>query len=112
MDTYFGVIPKPDTPIPRVTTKEPARTAAQTLREYDAKPPLPALAVTYLGPSATSDEAPAWEIAQHVMDLCWRLLQAALCVLAVVLAVIMIVATIRLVLSYEDSRKQRAARSR
>ena len=68
VDDYFGVIPKPATPIPRVTVKEPARTAPRVLREFDAKPPLPALAVTWLGPAATSDEAPAWEIAQHVLS--------------------------------------------
>lgn len=68
VDAYFGVIPKPATPIPRVTVKEPARTAPRTLREFDAKPPLPAVAVTWLGPAATSDEAPAWEIAQHVLS--------------------------------------------
>jgi len=68
VDEYFGAIPKPAEPIPRVTVKEPARTAAQTIREYDPKPPLPALAITYLGPAATSEEAPAWEIAQQVLS--------------------------------------------
>jgi len=68
VDEYFGVIPKPALPIPRVTVKEPARTAAQTIREYDPKPPLPALAVTYLGPAATSEESAAWEIAQQVLS--------------------------------------------
>lgn len=68
VDEYFGVIPRPAEPIPRVTVKEPPRTVGKSLREYDPKPPLPALGVTYLGPAATSEEAPAWEIAQHVLS--------------------------------------------
>ncbi len=68
VDEYFGPIAKPADPIPRVTVKEPARTAAQTIREYDPKPPLPALAVTYLGPAATSEESAAWKIAQQALS--------------------------------------------
>ncbi len=67
VDDYFGAVAKPETPIPRVTTKEPARTKAETIREFDPKPPLPALAVTFLGPPAKSEDAPVWEIAQRVM---------------------------------------------
>jgi len=67
VDDCFGAIPKPAAPIPRVTVKEPARTAAQTLREYDPKPPFPALAVTWLGPAATAEDAPAWQVAQQVL---------------------------------------------
>jgi zinc protease len=68
VNEYFGVIPRPAEPIPRVTVKEPDRTAARTIREYDPSPPLPASAVTYLGPAATSDEAAAWKIAQQVLS--------------------------------------------
>jgi len=67
VDDYFGVIPKPEAPIPRVTTKEPDRIAPQTIVEYDPKPPLPAVAVTYLGPAARSEEGPVWEIIQRLM---------------------------------------------
>jgi len=67
VDDYFGTIPKPAEPIPRVTTKEPARTASQTIREYDARVPLPALAVTYLGPSITGEDAPALRVAEQVL---------------------------------------------
>ena len=67
VDQYFGVIPKPETPIPRVTTKEPPRAGERTLREFSPKVPLPALAVTYLGPAITSEEAPALEVLQQAL---------------------------------------------
>ena len=68
VDQYFGVIPKPETPIPRVTTKEPPRAGERTLREFSPKVPLPALAVTYLGPAITSEEAPALEVLQQALS--------------------------------------------
>jgi zinc protease len=66
-DQYFGAIPQPAEPIPRVTVKEPARTAPRTIMDYDDSAPLPALAVTYLGPSITAEDAPALRIAQEVL---------------------------------------------
>ncbi|MEP6669401.1 MAG: pitrilysin family protein [Chthoniobacter sp.] len=68
VDQYFGAIPKPAEPIPRVTTKEPPRTAAKTLIEYDPKVPLPALAVTYLGPSITAEDAAPLRVAEQVLS--------------------------------------------
>lgn len=68
VNEYFGAIPKPAEPIPRVTTQEPPRTAARTIREYDEAVPLPALAVTYLGPAATDKDAPALRIADEVLS--------------------------------------------
>jgi zinc protease len=59
VDQYFAPIPKPDAPIPRVTVQEPPRTAAQKIREFDAKVPLPALALTYQVPKLASAETPA-----------------------------------------------------
>ena len=38
-DAYFGPIAKPESPIPRVTVKEPERSGPQVLREYDPQPP-------------------------------------------------------------------------
>jgi zinc protease len=67
VDKYFAPIPRPAGPLPRVTVKEPARTGAQQIREYDPSVPLPAVAVTYLGPAARSDDAPALEIAQEIL---------------------------------------------
>ena len=37
VDQYFGPIPKPVTPIPRVTVKEPPRTGERTLRDSSPK---------------------------------------------------------------------------
>ena len=68
VDRYFGAIPKPAQPIPRVTTKEPPRNAARTLREFDANVPLPALAVTYLGPAVTGEDAPALRVAEKILS--------------------------------------------
>ena len=67
VDKYFGPVAKPDAPVPRVTVKEPARAQAQRLTEYDANVPLPAVAVTYLGPAARSEDAPAMELAQEIL---------------------------------------------
>jgi zinc protease len=67
IDEYFGPLPKPETPIPRVTTKEPPRTGEKTLRDSSPKVPLPALAVTYLGPAITSDKAPALQVLQQAL---------------------------------------------
>ncbi len=68
VDDYFGAIPKPDSAIPRVTIKEPSRTEARTIREYDVKVPLPALAVTYLGPATAAQDAPALRVAEQVLS--------------------------------------------
>ena len=67
VDKYFGPIPKPAEPVPRVTVKEPARAKSQRLVQYDANVPLPAVAVTYLGPAARSEDAPAMELAQEIL---------------------------------------------
>jgi zinc protease len=68
VDEYFGPIPKPSEPIPRVTTKEPPRNGPKPITEYDPKVPLPALAVTYLGPSITAADAPALRVAEQVLS--------------------------------------------
>ena len=68
VDEYFGSIPKPAEPIPRVTTKEPPRTGPKPITEYDPKVPLPALAVTYLGPAITAEDAPALRVAEQVLS--------------------------------------------
>lgn len=68
VDEYFGKIPKPDAPIPRVTTKEPPRDNPKPIVAYDPRVPLPALAVTYLGPSITAADAPALRVAEQVLS--------------------------------------------
>ncbi|MEA3212236.1 MAG: zinc protease [Chthoniobacter sp.] len=67
VDRYFGSLVKPEAPIPRVTIKESPRTAGRTIRAFDAKVPLPALAVTYLGPAVTSEETPVLQVLARVL---------------------------------------------
>jgi zinc protease len=59
VDKYFGGIKAPSTPFPRVTAKEPARTGPKTVTTYGPNVPLPAVAITWLGPAASdADQAP------------------------------------------------------
>lgn len=67
VDQYFGPIKKPEGEIPRVSVKEPPREKEQTIREYDVKVPFPALAVTFLAPSITSDQRATWQIIETVL---------------------------------------------
>ena len=67
IDEYFGALKKPAMPIPRVTVKEPARTKERVLQETSKKAPLPALAVTYLGPAITGEQTPALEVLQQAL---------------------------------------------
>ncbi len=67
VDRYFGPIPNPGGPVPRVAATEPPRTGERTLRRVSPKPPLPALAVTFLAPPVGDPEAPALEVLQQVL---------------------------------------------
>ena len=64
---YFGAIPKPATKIPRVTVKEPARKDDKRETSFSERAPLPAMAVTYLGPSVRSDDAPALSLVGEIL---------------------------------------------
>jgi zinc protease len=68
VDQYFAPITRPKGEIPRVTTKEPPRRAARTIREYDEKVPFPAIAVTFLGPRVASEERAAWDVLGRVLS--------------------------------------------
>lgn len=68
VDKYFGRIPKPEGTIPRVTVKEPARTAEARYTEYGANVPLNAIAITYLIPSVISDDAAALKVAESILS--------------------------------------------
>ena len=68
VDKYFGRIPKPNTPLPRVSVKEPERTREMRYTEYGANVPLPAIAVTYLVPPAQSDDAFPLLIADAILS--------------------------------------------
>jgi zinc protease len=64
---YFGAIPKPSKPIPRVTAKEPPRKADKRETSYSPRAPLPAVAVTYLAPSIRSDDGPALSLLGEIL---------------------------------------------
>lgn len=57
VDRYFAPIPKPDTAMPDVNVPEPARTDSRRVREYAPNVPLPAVALTWLVPSASHEDA-------------------------------------------------------
>ncbi len=68
IDKYFGRVPKPGTPLPRVTAKEPARTAEKRFNETGPNVPLPAVAITYLAPPVVSDDAYALRVAESILS--------------------------------------------
>jgi zinc protease len=68
VDRYLGTIPKPSTPIPRVTVQERERTEEKHFAEHGANVPLPAGALTWLIPSARSDDAEPLEIAATILS--------------------------------------------
>ena len=67
VDKYFGRVPKPDRPLPRVGIKEPARTAEKRFDEFGPNVPLPAVAITYLAPPAASDDSYALRVAESIL---------------------------------------------
>jgi zinc protease len=54
VDQYLGSVPKPSTPIPRVTAAEPPRAKEKRFDEHGPNVPLPAIAMTWLIPPASS----------------------------------------------------------
>jgi zinc protease len=67
VDKYFGRIPKPAAPLPRVTAREPERNGEKRYIEHAPNVPLPAIAVTYLVPPQRSDDAFALRVAEAVL---------------------------------------------
>jgi zinc protease len=68
IDKYFLRVAKPDRPMPRVTTKEPERTAERRVNEYAANVPLPAVAITYLAPPVASPDAAALDVVESILS--------------------------------------------
>jgi len=56
-DQYLGAIAKPATSIPRLNIEEPARTEEKNVTEYGANVPLPGVAMTWLTPPASHEDA-------------------------------------------------------
>lgn len=63
VDKYFGPLPRPSAPIPRVSAVEPARRSDTRVTETAPGVPLPAVAITWLAPPATDRDVPALRIA-------------------------------------------------
>ncbi len=68
VDKYFGRVPKPNTPLPRVTVREPERTAEKRFNEAGPNVPLPAVALTYLTPSVVSADSDALRVAESILS--------------------------------------------
>jgi len=68
IDQYFGVLKKPDAPIKRVTVVEPPRTQAKTVTAYAPNVPLPAVAITWLGPKASDKDAAAVKVLDAILS--------------------------------------------
>jgi zinc protease len=67
IDEYFGPIPKPDRPIPRVSVSEPPRKSEKRVDEYGPDVPLPALGMTWLAPAASSEDAAALDVVEALL---------------------------------------------
>lgn len=67
VDKYLAPIPKPKTPLPRVTIKEPDRTAERRITHQAPNVPLPAIALTYLTPSEKSADAEPLRVAATIL---------------------------------------------
>jgi zinc protease len=68
VDKYFAKIPKPSTAIPRVTVKEPERSAEKRFDETGPNVPLPAVAITYLAPPVASPDADILRVAESILS--------------------------------------------
>lgn len=68
VDKYLASIPKPTIVLPRVTTKEPERTAERRITHYSANVPLPAIAFTYLTPPERSPDSEPLQVAATILS--------------------------------------------
>ena len=68
VDQYFGWIPKPATPVPQVTAREPVRTADRRYTETSPTAPLPGIAMTWLIPPAPSADTIPLQVAAALLS--------------------------------------------
>ena len=68
VNKYFAPIPKPSILLPRVTVREPERTAERRITHYAANVPLPAVAFTYLTPPEKSADAEPLQVAATILS--------------------------------------------
>jgi len=69
IDEYLGSIPRPKTPIPRVTVKEPIHKVTSRFTEYGPNVPLPAAAMTWILPDARSADSAPLTVAAAILGL-------------------------------------------
>jgi zinc protease len=67
IDAYFGALPTPGSPIPRVRAVEPEQTAERTLEYRAANVPLAAAEEAYHVPAAAHPDAPALEMLETLL---------------------------------------------
>lgn len=67
VDRYFGPLPRPAQPVPRVTEREPPRERDARVEIRAPNVPLPAVALVWKGPPAAHPDAPALEMAQALL---------------------------------------------
>jgi zinc protease len=67
VDQYFAPIKHPKRAIPRVTAVEPERTASRDYLVYETNTPLPAVALTFPGPAASSPDQPAMLVLDAIL---------------------------------------------
>ncbi|MEN3327480.1 MAG: zinc protease [Acidobacteriota bacterium] len=67
VDKYFGPITKPNLPLPRVKTKEPARESESRFTEYGSND-LPAVGLTYLTPRQADPDSDALRVADAILS--------------------------------------------
>lgn len=68
VDKYFAPLDNPKAPMPRVTAVEPPRKGPGVFNGYGPNVPLPAVAITWLAPSARSPDAPALTVLDAVLS--------------------------------------------
>ncbi len=68
VDEFFADIPKPSTPLARVTIQEPARTAEQRHTVTAPNVPLPAVAMTFLLPKQRHEDMYALRVAESILS--------------------------------------------
>jgi zinc protease len=68
IEKYLGPLKDPAQPVRRVTAVEPARTHAGVYDGYGPNVPLPAVAITWLGPKASDPDAPALKVLDAILS--------------------------------------------
>lgn len=65
---YFGGIPKPAQPIPRIATPEPVQTAERRLTQSYPNSPLPAIVIGYKIPAAFAPDSYPLDLASNILS--------------------------------------------